>query len=311
MCPRLSLPCTKPTGAEDRQQPAFGPISRPEFLWAAGSPVRLAPVHQKIAREGTRMRDSRSGDPAGRRRRRRGRFAAISLTAALASTLALAAGAHASNVSIGGFPVQFMTYFAPAGEVNDVGVLNGPGGTLVFRESGTVALHAATGCTQIDPQRASCPTAGVSVVELLAGDGADRVRLGASHGAGNLPSICCTVAGGADADTLDAHFITGTNVTLNGNDGTDTLLGGAGNDLLRGGAQADVMTGGDGVDEVSYGDRSVGVTATLDGIANDGTPGFDGGTTTGADSIAADIESLTGGSGDDSLTGDNRRNTLV
>jgi Ca2+-binding RTX toxin-like protein len=213
-------------------------------------------------------------------------------------------------VSIGGFPVQFMTYFAPAGEVNDVGVLNGPGGTLVFREFGTVALHAATGCTQIDPQRASSPTAGISVVELLAGDGADRVRLGASHGAGNLPSICCTVAGGADADTLDAHFITGTNVTLNGNDGTDTLLGGAGNDLLRGGAQPDVMVGGIGVDEVSYSDRSVGVTATLDGIANDGTPGFDGGTTTGADSIAADIESLGGGAGDDSLTGDNQKNNL-
>jgi Ca2+-binding RTX toxin-like protein len=216
-------------------------------------------------------------------------------------------------VSIGGFPVQFMTYFAPAGEVNDVGVLNGSGGTLVFREFGSVPLTAGSGCTQIDPQRASCPTVGIAHVGIDTSDGSDRVRLGASHGLGDLPPACCGVIGGAGADTLDAHFLTGTgSPTLSGEAGKDTLLGGARNDLLRGGAGADAMTGGDGFDTATYDDHTAAVTATLDGIANDGSPGVDGGFgTLGDDSIGTDIEAIDGGSGDDSLTGDNQKNTLV
>jgi Ca2+-binding RTX toxin-like protein len=46
------------------------------------------------------------------------------------------------------------------------------------------------------------------------------------------------------------------------------------------------------------------VTVTLDGVANDGSPGEN-------DSVAADIESANGGSGNDTLVGNAGPNVLV
>jgi len=107
--------------------------------------------------------------------------------------------------------------------------------------------------------------------------------------------------------------------TINGGDGDDTLTGGDGNDILNGGSGddrflagaattdgADVYNGGTGLDVVSYAARSVGVTATLDGVANDGETG--GGE---LDNVKADVEDLTGGAGNDILTGSASANVLT
>ncbi len=75
-----------------------------------------------------------------------------------------------------------------------------------------------------------------------------------------------------------------------------TFNGGDGDDLLSGSTAADIFNGGTGTDTVSYADRTAAVTASIDGSANDGVSGE-------GDTIATDVESLTGGTGGDTLTG--------
>jgi Ca2+-binding RTX toxin-like protein len=104
-------------------------------------------------------------------------------------------------------------------------------------------------------------------------------------------------------------------------DGDDTIDGGPGNDVLNGGPGAlqvtsfltslrnidegpevpqqngtDSLHGGVGRDTVTYVKRATPVVLTLDGQANDGGPGE-------RDRIGADVESVVGGSGDDTIAG--------
>ena len=103
-------------------------------------------------------------------------------------------------------------------------------------------------------------------------------------------------------------------VTANsGNDTIDMWLdtwGPAGNELGD-----DDISGGDGIDTVDYqslqADPYAGrpsdypVTVTLDGVANDGTPGLE------TDNIRTNVENVTGTNGDDVITGSSVANTLV
>ncbi len=90
---------------------------------------------------------------------------------------------------------------------------------------------------------------------------------------------------------------------LFGGPGNDDLRGGFGDDILTGGSGADALNGGFGFDLADYSDRSAGVTADLDGVADDGEPGEQ-------DTIAADIEDLVGGAGNDTLVGNGGENFL-
>ena len=104
--------------------------------------------------------------------------------------------------------------------------------------------------------------------------------------------------GGAGNDTLDGGA---DNDILNGGIGNDTLLGGEGDDLLHGGAGGDILNGGNGVDRVSYFDQTASLTVVL------------GGTVTGGDASGdtlIGIEGVTGGSGNDALTGNAQDNYL-
>jgi hypothetical protein len=252
------------------------------------------------------------GTDTGRDTRGTGRRARVLiLGAAIASMFAFASQAQAASVTVIGSPTQNIQYTAGANEVNDLGVLRDTAANrFVFREFGTAPLNAGLGCTQIDPKKVSCQRSSIVQILIALKDRDDRVRLGASHGLGDLGSACCVVSGGDGVDTLDAVFITGTGVALNGDAGNDNLIGGAGPDLFRGGTGADAMTGGDGVDEVSYSDHSVPVSVTLDRAINDGAPGVDGGTTTGADSIGSDVENISGGSAADFLEGNDDANRI-
>lgn len=126
------------------------------------------------------------------------------------------------------------------------------------------------------------------------------------------------VLGGKGNDTIsavwavcsDAATIPTVKCTLKGNDGDDTLIGsphadlidgGAGNDLLQGGLGDDTLIGGAGFDTVSYAERTNPVKVSLDStklwvVGQNGEVGEN-------DSIAADIENLTGGAGNDFLRG--------
>ncbi|TMQ25864.1 MAG: calcium-binding protein [Deltaproteobacteria bacterium] len=133
------------------------------------------------------------------------------------------------------------------------------------------------------------------------------------------------VLGGKGNDTISAFYavcsdqatVPTVKCTLKGNDGDDTLIGsahadlidgGTGNDTLQGGLGDDTLIGGAGVDTVSYADRTVTVKVSLDSAhlwvaAQNGEAGEN-------DSIASDIENLTGGSGNDLLRGSSVANII-
>jgi Ca2+-binding RTX toxin-like protein len=135
--------------------------------------------------------------------------------------------------------------------------------------------------------------------------------------------------GATSTAALEAYGGEG-NDTLSGGTGADTLHGGAGADTLRGAADAaldvaadtlngdadndtfdagnatnggDTFNGGGGTDIVSYANRTNDLTVTMGAGANDGETGE-------TDNVAADVETLTGGAGDDTLTGGAIANTI-
>jgi Ca2+-binding RTX toxin-like protein len=73
--------------------------------------------------------------------------------------------------------------------------------------------------------------------------------------------------------------------TLYGDSGNDTLRGGPGADVFHGGEGADDFVGGAGIDTAKYGAGSVGVTVTIDDLANDGLPAE-------GDNVRSDVEDV-------------------
>ncbi|MEA2879412.1 MAG: large repetitive protein [Hyphomicrobiales bacterium] len=149
------------------------------------------------------------------------------------------------------------------------------------------------------------------------------------------------VAGSGDDD----HVLGGAgNDTFDMTAGNDIIDGGAGNDTLNGGADSDTLNGGAGSDTVSGGTGNDRITGTLDGVADtyngDGNDAVNAITGAGGDTIdysattngisvtlasgaatviddqagtdtLGGIENVTGGSGDDIITGDNNANILI
>ena len=132
-------------------------------------------------------------------------------------------------------------------------------------------------------------------------------------------SVAISVTLGAAADAT--VFVSGvaedtiSNIeNIIGGSAADTLIGdaqdnrfdgGAGDDLLTGAAGRDTLDGGIGNDTLLYTDKTIGVVLALDG-ANDATA-FVGGI---AEDVVRLVENITGGSGNDQLTGDALANTL-
>lgn len=120
-----------------------------------------------------------------------------------------------------------------------------------------------------------------------------------------------TLEGGLGDDRLDGGDDTDSlkggagNDTLNGGLGGDALSGGTGNDLLTGGLGDDFLDGGEGIDTLSYAAEGLALSVNL-GL-------------TGLQSIVAsryeddriiNIENVTGGYGNDLLTGNAYDNSL-
>jgi len=169
----------------------------------------------------------------------------------------------------------------------------------------------------------ACPTAPAETATVTSGSGADTLSIG------NQSASTVTAGDGAD-------FVSGGsgNDVLHGGEGNDRVYGGAGNDqalgeggadAMKGGAGNDLLNGGDGNDNLEYCDSCAfgsddtgagadvyvggpgadtlwldehpgGQTITLDGVANDGSPGEN-------DNVGTDIESLLGSGGTDTITG--------
>ncbi len=83
-----------------------------------------------------------------------------------------------------------------------------------------------------------------------------------------------------------------------GTAGAETFVGGSGSDVFVGGAGADAFEGGlelEDTDWVLYGDHPAGVRVSLDGAANDGSPGE-------GDNVWPGIDRVVGGAGADTFT---------
>jgi Ca2+-binding RTX toxin-like protein len=146
-------------------------------------------------------------------------------------------------------------------------------------------------------------------------------------------SMAVSLSGGADIFSgrggaiAGTHLITATTIasltaltdaiTVNGGDGDDTLTGGDGVDTLSGGEGNDLFktsvgavadgndsyVGGNGVDKVDYSGRTANLTVTMAGVAGSGQSGE-------SDTLAADIENLIGGTGNDTLSGNTLSNDI-
>jgi Ca2+-binding RTX toxin-like protein len=146
--------------------------------------------------------------------------------------------------------------------------------------------------------------------DRLFGDGGNDMLQGGDAGdqlAGG-PGID-TLFGGAGDDRLEGAVtpLIGADGgdTLHGGDGADSLDGGPGDDVLDGGLGNDAIVGGAGAKDVAdYSGATTPVTASLGGSAANGRPGE-------ADSIAADVEGLRGGSAEDTLIGSAGDNSLA
>ncbi|MFK7766388.1 MAG: S8 family serine peptidase [Mariniblastus sp.] len=119
--------------------------------------------------------------------------------------------------------------------------------------------------------------------------------------------------------------------SVNGGPGDDTLIGGTGQDNLYGGPGSDTLTGGDGNDGYVFGPATTSETDTINEFANGGQehlyfggnsddvtvnlsnfiPGvFASHSNRNIVGVGANLEHLTGGSGNDNFTGNSHTNVL-
>jgi Ca2+-binding RTX toxin-like protein len=124
--------------------------------------------------------------------------------------------------------------------------------------------------------------AGPGIDWIQGGGGPDEIWGGCSNNDATCNGFKDTLHGGEGDDSL------------HGGASFDYLNGDAGNDLLDGRLSGDNLNGGDGRDLADYSARKDGITASLDGVANDGVSGEN-------DFIAGDVEGIQGGSGKDTL----------
>jgi len=209
-------------------------------------------------------------------------------------------------------------------------------GNLYVAEAGTDGVLRFTG---YDPLSGTID-GGSGAVFAAAGDIADDSGIGAVNLAAGIAfgpgSGDDTLLGDAGSDTLVGGD---GDDTLDGGADDDSLFGDAGNDSLSGGTGADVLEAGDGDDSVSGGDGddtiiagagagndiydggadtdTIAFASTSLGVAVDLAGGTAEGAETGTDTLVIlstdgpnTIENVAGGSGGDTITGDDATNVL-
>lgn len=153
------------------------------------------------------------------------------------------------------------------------GIINGDGSDIVDTASIEI-LRSGTGADNITGADSGALT------QIYAGGGADIIN------------------GGALAETLYGEA---GNDTLRGGLGIDTLYGGDGNDTIFGAIDGDTVFGGNNSDTLDFSDISSATNLIID--MTNGTVNVTG-------STFSEIENITGGDGNDQITGDANANTL-
>ncbi|MFN8112402.1 MAG: hypothetical protein U0R51_04305 [Solirubrobacterales bacterium] len=206
--------------------------------------------------------------------------------------LAMPAAAHAADVTISG---GTLTYQAGPGEAN----------TAVIAEQQTTAVATIYFVGDQNPDVTVNASGAPGCLATPAGLGLPKGYL-------------CTVPIVTPITSLVENLGDGndTGVINSGADGpAGTIDGGPGNDTLVGGAEDDTLQGGGDTDNAAYvGISAAGITRTdpvTAALPTGSSPSTGNGQDGENDSIAADVEDLTGGNGDDTLTGNDGANTIA
>jgi Ca2+-binding RTX toxin-like protein len=143
----------------------------------------------------------------------------------------------------------------------------------------TISLDGPNTRVIIQPENfnQTFPTASITLIGVVAGDGADTVTI---VDAVVAPAV---VQGDAGNDTITAGG------------GNDTIQAGDGNDSLAGGPGADAIAGDGGDDTVTYVGATAAVSVYVDGVANDGTAGE-------GDNVDTSVDNIFGSNFDDRLS---------
>lgn len=196
------------------------------------------------------------------------------------------------------------------GNGNDV-LDGGAGDDKLFGDANDDVLRGGEGRDRLDGGLGNDTLDGGAESDTLYGGGGTDVLDYSARSAPVVADLSGTDGFGesGENDLVPAGDVEGVyggsgNDVLTGNAGANVLKGNGGDDTLDGGLGADDVSGGDGTDSYSYASRQTGVTVRLDNSGGDGQPGEN-------DNIRADVENLTGGSGDDRLYGDNDPNVIV
>jgi hypothetical protein len=208
------------------------------------------------------------------------------LSLGLLGALAAPAATHAATIgpaTIDG--VDSVSYVADPGEANRLVVQPGPGGTVSFVDPGATIVPLGATCVSISAHEAQRAAGLVPALNLSLGDGDDSATVDA-----NKPGVLSGDTG---------------NDVLTGGDGDEALLGGDGDDVLEGRGGADLLSGEAGHDRVTYGGRTAPVTVDLATTTTDreGEAGEH-------DTVASDVERVTGGAGNDRIVGSAGANQL-
>jgi uncharacterized repeat protein (TIGR01451 family) len=224
----------------------------------------------------------------------------VVVTAAVA--LAYSSAGLAGTASV----TSTVNYVGAGGEQNTVTV-HVANSVLVTVTDSTAPVTAGAGCTSTGVHSADCTTATWTPIMLDLGDQNDS---------GTVDGSSATMLGGTGADLLTGSV---GNDTLDGGAGNDILDGLGGDDALHGGADNDqlhgetgelflsafdTLDGGTGADTISgdnndvadYSARTNPLQLSLDDLANDGEAGEN-------DNISSAVGRLRGGSGGDSISG--------
>lgn len=219
-----------------------------------------------------------------RRLRRSARIAGVAVTSLSAGLVAAGPASAVVNAAAGtSANVKLSNPSAGPTLVYDGGLGNA-NNLRVFRENGqiavtdTVAIAPGPGCRTVSVSKVVC----------------DPTLSGRS-----VRAVFVALKDLGDIASVEGSF-------------TGQVFGDAGDDLLRAGqgdatgSSALSYNGGTGFDTVSYSRSPVGVTVTLDELANDG-----GGSAGGRDNVRDDVERVSGSELADTLTGDERRNSFL
>jgi Ca2+-binding RTX toxin-like protein len=189
-------------------------------------------------------------------------------------------------------------------------LLGGPGGDTLTGLAGPDRLFSQDGNDTLD--------GGPGNDDLDGGPNADTIIGGADRDEVLYMSRTSSVVVSLDDVSNDGEFNEQDNVRSDVEDistgsGPDRLLGsaaanrfsgGSGNDTMDGGLGPDLYSGGNGIDTVSYENRSDTVIASIGGFDDDGVGDE-------SDTIGNDVESISGGSDDDLLGGNDFGNDIL